>query len=124
MLQESLGKVSFTPDLWSDSNLRSYLCLTAHWIARNKRTGALELKCALIAFHNVTGRHDGVNLARTMLALLDRAGTTLKVCHTLSGVNPSNTSTVWPLDIGQCGEQHHNDGGASTAAQAQCKGDL
>jgi hypothetical protein len=75
-----LGKVSFTSDLWSDKNLRSYLCLTAHWMARNKRTGALELQCALIAFHHVTGRHDGVNLARIMIALLDRAGVTTKVC--------------------------------------------
>ena len=49
-------------------------------MTRNKRTGALELKCALIAFHNVTGRHDGVNLARIVLALLDRAGVTSKVC--------------------------------------------
>jgi hypothetical protein len=86
MSQEALGKISFTSDLWSDKNLRSYLCLTAHWIARNKRTGVLELKCALIAFHNVTGRHDGVNLGRIMLALLDRAGVTLLVGDLLIAV--------------------------------------
>src|ERR1700690_1466908 len=66
-------------DLWSDKNLQSYLCLTAHWIARNKRTGVLELKSALIAFHNVTGRHDGVNLGRIMVELLDCAGITAMV---------------------------------------------
>src|ERR1700678_2304979 len=70
-------------DLWSDKNLRSYLCLTAHWIARNKCTGVLELKCALIAFHNVTGHHDGVNLAQIILALLDRAGVTALVSRLL-----------------------------------------
>jgi hypothetical protein len=75
----ALGRVSFTSDLWSDKNLRSYLCLTAHWIARNKRTGKLELKSALIAFHNVTGRHDGVNLANIVIALLDRIGVTANV---------------------------------------------
>src|ERR1700678_3859210 len=42
-------------DLWSDKNLRSYLGLTAHWIARNKCTGVLELKCALIAFLSSSG---------------------------------------------------------------------
>ena len=78
--QAALGKISFTSDLWSDKNLRSYLCLTAHWMARNKRTRVLELRCVLVAFHNVTGHHDGVNLARTMLALLDRAGVTAQVC--------------------------------------------
>ena len=56
------------------------MCITAHWIARNKRSHNLELKTALIAFHHVSGTHDGVNLARTMLKLLDRAGVTSKVC--------------------------------------------
>ena len=79
-MQAALGKVSFTSDLWSDKNLRSYMCITAHWLARNRRTGELELKCALIAFHNVTGPHDGVNLSKIMLALLDRAGVTERVC--------------------------------------------
>ena len=39
----------------------------------------LELKSALIAFHNVTGRHDGVNLGRIMVELLDCAGITAMV---------------------------------------------
>ena len=55
------------------------MCLTAHWLAYNKQTGALELRCALIAFHNVTGTHDGVHLANILLALLDRAGITARV---------------------------------------------
>jgi hypothetical protein len=80
-LQASVGKVSFTSDLWSDRQRRSYMCITAHWIARSKRSHSLELKSALIAFHHVSGTHDGVNLARTMLKLLDRAGIASKVCH-------------------------------------------
>jgi hypothetical protein len=60
-------------DLWSDKNLHSYLCMTAHWLGRNACSGALELKCALVAFHNVTGRHDGENLAHIAVALMDRA---------------------------------------------------
>jgi hypothetical protein len=50
---------------------------------RQKRTGGLELKCALVAFHNVTGRHDGVNLANIIMALLDRVGVTAKVSGSL-----------------------------------------
>ena len=80
-MKASLGKISFTADIWSDNNLRSYLCMTAHWIARNKRTGKLELKCALVAFHNVTGKHDGPNLAAIVIALMDRAGMTFLVSY-------------------------------------------
>jgi hypothetical protein len=58
--------------------------MTAHWMARSKRTGKLELKCALVAFHNVTGKHDGPNLAAIVMALMDRAGMTflVSVCLT------------------------------------------
>ncbi|KAF9510406.1 hypothetical protein BS47DRAFT_1300302 [Hydnum rufescens UP504] len=33
-LEGSLGKVSFTADIWSDSRLRPFLAITAHWIQR------------------------------------------------------------------------------------------
>jgi hypothetical protein len=75
--QNSLGKVSYTVDLWSDSKLQSFLAITAHWIARNNNS--LELKSSLIAFHRVWGRHTGENLATIILSLLDRAGATSKV---------------------------------------------
>ena len=42
-------------------------------------TSSLQLKAALIAFHRIRGAHDGEALARTVLALLDRAGITVKV---------------------------------------------
>jgi hypothetical protein len=91
-LADAVGKVSFTADLWSDKNLRSYICITAHWIARNKRSKQLELKTALIAFHNVTGKHDGANLAAVVLQLLDRAGITALIgWFTLD--NASNNDT-------------------------------
>ncbi|KAJ7686905.1 hypothetical protein B0H17DRAFT_872760, partial [Mycena rosella] len=31
-LKESLGKISFTGDMWSSKGLQSYLALTAHWL--------------------------------------------------------------------------------------------
>ncbi|KAJ7130448.1 hypothetical protein C8R44DRAFT_539216, partial [Mycena epipterygia] len=33
-LKESLGKISFTGDMWSSKGLQSYLALTAHWLGR------------------------------------------------------------------------------------------
>lgn len=79
MIQAAVGRISFTADLWSDPNLRSYLAMTAHWIARDRRSNALELKAALIAFHHVHGKHDGKNLAKVTMELLDRACITTKV---------------------------------------------
>ncbi|KAJ6540667.1 hypothetical protein B0H19DRAFT_902815, partial [Mycena capillaripes] len=33
-LKESLGKISFTGDMWSSKGLQPYLALTAHWLGR------------------------------------------------------------------------------------------
>jgi hypothetical protein len=77
--QAAVGKISFTMDIWSDQNRRSYLAITAHWIAMISGTTALELKVALIAFHQLCGGHDGETLAGVVLQLLDRAGITVKV---------------------------------------------
>ena len=74
-----MGQVSFTMDIWSDQNRRSYLAITAHWIAKCEDTEALALKTALIAFHHLCGDHDGMTLADVILLLLDRAGITIKV---------------------------------------------
>ncbi|KAJ8580714.1 hypothetical protein M405DRAFT_752922 [Rhizopogon salebrosus TDB-379] len=40
-LANTVGKISFMSNVWSDSNHRPYLALTAHWIARDEATGAL-----------------------------------------------------------------------------------
>jgi hypothetical protein len=79
--KNAAGKISFTSDVWSDSNRRPYLALTAHWIVRDEATGALRLKAGLIAFHDLPGSHTGKALAVTMLRLIDRAGATLKIGH-------------------------------------------
>ncbi|KAI0072979.1 hypothetical protein K474DRAFT_1576510, partial [Panus rudis PR-1116 ss-1] len=33
-LKSSLGRVSFTTDMWSDQKLRGYMAITAHYIVR------------------------------------------------------------------------------------------
>jgi hypothetical protein len=77
-IQKAAGQVSFTSDIWSDQNRRPYLALTGHWIAKENETNALKLKSALLAFHRVLGKHDGVTLGDTIIQLLDRAGVTRK----------------------------------------------
>jgi len=32
VLQKSLGKISFTMDMWTNTNLAAFLAVTAHWI--------------------------------------------------------------------------------------------
>ena len=68
-------------DIWSDQRRRSYLAITAHWIAKVEGTSSLQLKAALIAFHLLRENHTGKTLANTVTHLLDRAGITVKVRH-------------------------------------------
>ena len=82
-LKGALGNISFTTDIWSDSNLKSYLAMTGHWISEDPTTKVLHLECALIAFHRLRDRHMGESLANTILYLLDRMNVTDKV-RTLS----------------------------------------
>ena len=74
-----MGEISLTTDIWSDQNRKSYLAITAHWIAKLEGTTSLQLKASLIAFYRLHGGHDGEALAETVLQLLDRAGITVKV---------------------------------------------
>jgi hypothetical protein len=74
-----VGRVSFTLDVWSDQNFRSHLAMTTHWIAEVEGASTLQLKSALIAFHQLRENHSGKTIARTVVHLLDRAEVTLKV---------------------------------------------
>lgn len=79
LAQNAVGRISFTTDVWSDQNRQPYLAMTAHWISKSEGSSSLQLKAALIAFHRLRGRHDGMTLAKTVVELLDRAGVTVKV---------------------------------------------
>lgn len=74
-----MGQVSFTLDIWTGSNCRHYLAITAHWIAQAKGSSSLTLEATLIAFHQLRNNHSGSELAETVKCLLDRAGVTVKV---------------------------------------------
>jgi hypothetical protein len=65
-------------DIWSNGNMVVFLALTAHWISSDKSSGHLSLKAALIGFHWLETTHMGLNIAKTILFLLDQAGITHK----------------------------------------------
>jgi hypothetical protein len=79
MWQDALGKISFTADAWSSANLQSYFAITAHWAYRDDTDGSIKIKARLIAFHRMSGTHDGQKMAQLCIDLLDRAGITANV---------------------------------------------
>lgn len=105
-LQNALGKISFTTDLWSDPNLSPFMAVTAHWIEVSvvKQTPdgpqySLKLRAELIGFHRVPGRHDGEHLAQAFLYILDRISITSKVCNIKPYLQVLliNSICVWPI---------------------------
>ena len=77
-LQNALGQILFTTDLWSDNDRTSYLALTAHWIGCNQ-SGNLELGSGLPGFSRFSGAHTGEGLAKALMMLLDCVSITPKV---------------------------------------------
>ncbi|KIK18126.1 hypothetical protein PISMIDRAFT_110060, partial [Pisolithus microcarpus 441] len=77
-LSRSEGAILVTADIWLDCNRRPYLGVTAHWI-KKLTSGHLALETALIAFHRILGLHDGQNLAKVILQLLDHVSIMMKV---------------------------------------------
>lgn len=82
--QNSVGKISFTVDGWSDPNQRPFLAVTAHWIQETSETTSagtpkLSLESALIGFHHLPGRHTGEHLAQCFIFITDWLGITSKV---------------------------------------------
>ena len=57
------------------------------------------MKAALIGFHRITTRHTGVNIAKAILEVLDRAKVTLKVFLIFAIPICSHAQVVldWPL---------------------------
>ena len=76
--QNSLGKISFTADIWSNQSRYPYLAITGHWLSRTQGY-SLQLNAAVLAFHRLRGSHNGERLARIVVHLLDRVGITVKV---------------------------------------------
>ena len=87
MKQNSVGKISFTMDIWTDTNLKPFMAVTAHWIEAtteatpNGPQKVLKLQADLVGFHHIPGRHDGKQLAHAFIFITDRLDITDKVIN-------------------------------------------
>ncbi len=77
-IKNSVGRVSFTSDIWSAVNLQSYMAVTAHYIMRLPN-GRLVLRSDLVAFRALDQSHTGVNIAAVFLQLVKEIGCIKKV---------------------------------------------
>ena len=65
--------MSITADSWSaDTTKMSFLGMTAHFI--EVKDGRWKLRAEVIGFKSLSGAHDGENLGRYAVGLLDRVG--------------------------------------------------
>lgn len=86
-LQRSLGRISFTTDLWSDPNLDSFMAVTVHYYIRDENRRLMR-RNGLIAFRFVPGSHSGENLASHFIGIVEEMGALNKVCS--SALSESN----------------------------------
>lgn len=79
--QAACGRVSLTADTWTDNQqLRSYICITAHWIGRDPQSKVLRLRSEILAFHHLSqDSHGGSAMAEVVVEMLDRAEITANV---------------------------------------------
>jgi len=80
-IEGSLGRVSFTSDIWSDPNLTSFLAITAHFCRCPDGPGSLEITHRLLAFRVVHGSHDGENIGQIMYDIVKEVGAHRKVIN-------------------------------------------
>ena len=67
------GKISITQDRWSaDTTKMGFQGVTAHWI--EVKEGKWKMRNAVIGFKALSGVHDGENLSRYTVGLLEHVG--------------------------------------------------
>ncbi|KAL0059273.1 hypothetical protein AAF712_013997 [Marasmius tenuissimus] len=89
-LQGSLGRISFTPDSWSDGTMFPFITVTAHWVEQveirplpspdpsqpfiPQPPTALRLRAATIRFYGLPVSHTGQHLAKAFYNILEQLG--------------------------------------------------
>jgi hypothetical protein len=80
-----MGKISFTMDMWTDFNMKSYMAVTAHWLQQvsiqqsDRLQRKLKFCTDLIGFVHVPGSHTGDRLSKVFLYILNRLNIGKKV---------------------------------------------
>ncbi len=77
-IRNSIGRVSFTSDIWSAVDLQSYMAITAHYMMRLSN-GRLVLRSDLVAFRGLDESHTGVNIAKVFLQVVEEIGCINKI---------------------------------------------
>ncbi|CAA7271021.1 unnamed protein product [Cyclocybe aegerita] len=91
-IENSLGCVSFTSDIWSRQNQEGYMGVTVHYLARCPATGRLVLRCHLVAFRRIRGSHTGVNIGHVFMQVLKEIRCVEKISAiTLNNAGNNNT---------------------------------
>ena len=105
--------MSLTTDAWSNTNLTSFLGVTAHYIVREPGTGRLILRSGLLAFRHIRGSHTGENLSKVLFEIVCE----MEIANRVNDVYPCPLMAVKfifsPLDwfhySRQRVEQQHDD---------------
>ena len=79
ILQNALGQISLTTDMWSNPNLAGFKAVTAHFIECDADSNLVEASC-LVAFCFVDGSHSGEHLTKVFFEVLIENGILHKVC--------------------------------------------
>jgi len=74
ILENLSSKISFTTDIWTSPNTKSFLSLTAHFINEN-----WELQNVLVDFIQIHGSHTGENIKNTFVSGLNNLSIQNKV---------------------------------------------
>lgn len=73
-----------TTDAWSNTNLTSFLGVTAHYIVREAGSGRLLLRSGLLAFRHIKGSHTGENLAKILFGIIHEMGIVNRVSEIIT----------------------------------------
>lgn len=103
--QNALGRVSLTTDAWSNTNLTSFLGVTAHCIVRDAGDGHLLLQSGLLAFRHIQGSHTGENLARILSGIIHDLGITNRVSDTRRCPQTIDFVSDWLCHGRRCSKQ-------------------
>ncbi|ESK92971.1 hat family dimerization domain-containing protein [Moniliophthora roreri MCA 2997] len=90
-IRNSLGRMSFTSDVWSRQTMSSHMAVTTHWMAYSK-DGHLIQQSSLIAFCHLMGSHCGANLAKEFISVIEKVECLHKIgIITLDNASNNNT---------------------------------
>ena len=92
LLQRSLTNCHLSFDLWTSSNLHSYLVVITHWVLKN-----YQLRQCAIALKNLDGRHTGDNIGGLVMDVARQYGIVPNLgCFILDNTwnNDSSTNVI------------------------------